>query len=398
MRSDRSKKRKRKSFLLKFFLKLLLLLIVAAGVLLGALTLFEYKPDDREILSISGSSAVRPKPGDTIKILSWNIGYGALGDNASYFLDGGSDVITSDEARVNENMQAISNFINSEQADIMLLQEVDHDSKRSHGINESHYILRNIERSYTATFAINYKALYIPYPIPPLGKMESGLLTVSAYDVNYSTRVSLPCPYDWPMRLINLKRCLMVDRIPVQGSDKDLIVINLHLEAYADAEGQAEQIQAMMAILEEEYAKGNYVIAGGDFNQTFSNVDLSKYPQKPKKWAAEIVDVSSLGSNWTALMDDSVPSCRLLDQPYLNADPDSVQYYVLDGFIVSNNLKVESFHTEQLNFVNSDHNPVILEVNIPAEAPADEMGDNSDEPSDEDGDDGEDNDDDNNNG
>ena len=367
MRSDKKKNKRIKHFFLKLLLRLILILILVVGAVLGALTLLEYKPDDREIISITGSSSIRPKTGDTIKILSWNIGYGALGDNASYFFDGGSDVIPSDEARVNQNMESIFAFLNEERADVMLLQEVDHAGKRTHGLNESRYILDNIEGPYTATFANNYKVLYIPYPIPPIGNVDSGLLTVSVYDMNYATRVSMPCPYDWPMRIVNLKRCLMIDRIAIEGTDKDLILINLHLEAYADAEGQKAQIDAMLSVLEEEYAKGNYVIAGGDFNQTFSNVDTSSYPQNPKKWTPQIVDVSTFGSNWTALMDGSVPSCRLLDQPYLGAEPDKVQYYVIDGFIVSNNLTVESLRTEQLNFVNSDHNPLILEVTIPAE-------------------------------
>ena len=30
--------------------------------------------------------------------------------------------------------------------------------------------------------------------------------------------------------------------------------------------------------MQEEYAKGNYVIAGGDFNQTFPGVDTDKFP------------------------------------------------------------------------------------------------------------------------
>ncbi|MBO4234829.1 MAG: endonuclease [Firmicutes bacterium] len=371
MRSDRHKKKNHR--LAKFLLKLLAFILFLAACFVAALTVFEYSPEPSEIISIAGTSSAHPNAGETIKILSWNIGYGALGDNASFFLDGGKDVITSEEERVNANLDAIASYLDSERADITLLQEVDKSSKRSYGINESHYILENTEGAYTATFAINYKVFYVPYPIPPLGKVNAGLLTTSVYDINFSRRASLPNPFSWPMRIVNLDRCLMIDRISINGSNKDLVVINLHLEAYADSEGNAEQIKAMMEVLEEEYAKGNYVIAGGDFNQTFSSVDLSKYPKQGKRnWEASIVDVTTFGSNWTALMDSSVPSCRLLNKPYVDADKDTFQYYVIDGFIVSNNLKIESLHTKQLNFVNSDHNPVILEVTIPFEEIVDE--------------------------
>ena len=362
MRSDKKTKRKKK--LIGFLLKLLATLVVIVAVFLGGLTFMEYKPQDVEILTVTGTSSARPNIGDTIKIISWNIGYGALGDNASYFLDGGKDVITSDEARVHENMAKISAYLTEQRPDVMLLQEMDHPSKRSYNIHQPQFLFRSLEGSYTATYAINHKAIFIPYPIPPLGKVESGLLTVSVYDTNYATRTSLPCPFSWPMRIINLKRCLMMNRTPVAGGEKSIIFINFHLEPYTDKEGHDAQMNALLKLMEEEYAKGNYVIAGGDFNHTFSSVDLNKYPLDPKKWNPEIVDPSIVGDNFTVLMDDSVPSCRLLDQPYENADPNTFQYYVLDGFIISKNLKVQSIKTDQLNFVNSDHNPVILEVTL----------------------------------
>lgn len=45
--------------------------------------------------------------------------------------------------------------------------------------------------------------------------------------------------------------------------------MNLHLEAYDDGEGKEAQTAMLLQILQEEYVKGNYVIAGGDFNQSF---------------------------------------------------------------------------------------------------------------------------------
>ena len=39
-----------------------------------------------------GISSKEVKKGDSIKMMSWNIGYGALGDNADFFMDGGNHV------------------------------------------------------------------------------------------------------------------------------------------------------------------------------------------------------------------------------------------------------------------------------------------------------------------
>lgn len=334
--------------------------LVAVGLLV--LTVAEYKPAEREKLTAEGSAAKSLAAGDTVKVLSWNVGYGALGDNADFFMDGGTHVVTADEARVKKNLEDIAAFIQGEEADLILAQETDLNSDRSHRVNEAE-ALSAAMMGYTSLFAYNYNALYVPFPLPPLGHVESGLLTLSAYPVAEAERVQLPCPFSWPIRLANLKRCLLVSRIPLEGSEKELVLVNLHLEAYDDGSGKAAQTAMVAQLLREEAEKGNYVIAGGDFNQLFSNVEAG-WDVKEGLWAPGKIDVSAFGSRLQCLMDTRVPSCRSLDQPYAGADQESFQYYLIDGFIVSDNLEVENLETVSLGFTASDHNPVRLTVRL----------------------------------
>ena len=198
-----------------------------------------------------------------------------------------------------------------------------------------------------------------------MGKVDCGISTFSKLNVTSAQRQSLPCPFSYPYRLCNLKRCLMVSRIPIENSDKELVVVNLHLEAYDSGEGKIAQTAQLKELLEEEAAEGNYVIAGGDFNQTFSNVDTSAYPTiSDEMWVPGIIDVDEFSDSLTFYMDSQNPSCRSLDQPYTGADKENFQYYVIDGFIVSSNLQVEEFGVENLEFVNSDHNPLVMKVNL----------------------------------
>ena len=126
---------------------------------------------------------------------------------------------------------------------------------------------------------------------------------------------------------------------------------------------KAAQTQLLAKILSDEAEKGNYVIAGGDFNQVFSNSDQDAFPVHDGYWAPGEVDVSAF-PGFTALQDSSVPSCRSLDRP-LDTTDENFQYYLIDGFIVSDNLQINSIRTEDLGFKNSDHNPVTLTVTIP---------------------------------
>ena len=151
-------------------------------------------------------------------------------------------------------------------------------------------------------------------------------------------------------------------RIPVEGG-KELVIVNLHLEAYDDGEGKAAQAQMLMDILNEETAKGNYVIAGGDFNQVFSNVD-NKYPVFPEQWQPAALDISPYEDTWQFIMCSDTASCRSLYAPLEGNDPNSLQYYIIDGFIVSSNIRVDSHEIVDLGFVSSDHNPQVLNITL----------------------------------
>lgn len=348
------------------FAVLIGLALALALTLLAILTVTEYRPADVEKVDSLGRAEKQLHTGDTIDLISWNIGFGALGDNADFFMDGGTMVKPSTKERVEENIDAVTDFLAGEAADIVLLQEVDEKSTHSYYLDERTMIADGLEASglcYGNSLAYNFKTLFVPYPIPPIGKEQSGQVTFSAYPVSDAERISLPCPFAYPIRLANLKRCLLVNRIPVANSDKELVIINLHLEAYDTGEGKEAQTRMLAQLLSEEAAKGNYVIAGGDFNQTLDTVDLSAYPvQGEGLWQAGIMNTEDF-QGAQCLMDDRVPSCRSLDRPYDREDP-LFQYYVVDGYLVSDNLTVEQMETVDLGFVNSDHNPVRLQVTV----------------------------------
>ena len=116
--------------------------------------------------------------------------------------------------------------------------------------------------------------------------------------------------------------------------------------------------------IKAEYDKGNYVIAGGDFNQEFPGA-LETYPNThPDLWSPGTLDDSMIPSGWSFAYDTSSPSCRLLNQPYDPSDTANTQYYVIDGFILSPNVKLETVKTLDEGFKNSDHNPVQIKVTL----------------------------------
>lgn len=317
-------------------------------------------------VSIKGNITSEIKLNEDMKALSWNIGYGALDENQDFFMDGGKNIKGTSKAVVKTNVNAMADKISEIEPDLFLIQEIDISSKRSYNVNELSMFRKTYsEDEYENSFAHNYKAGYVPVPVPifkSLGKVESGIATFSKYNVTEAKRLQLPNPFSWPVNMVNLKRCLLVNRLPINGSDKELVLINLHLEAYSEEEGKIKQLQQLMGLMQEEFNKGNYVIAGGDFNQTYSNVDISKYPKR-NDWVCPVIDVTQY-PDFTFRMDDLVPTCRSLNKPYYNTDKETHQYYMIDGFVVSNNITINSLETLNLDFKNTDHNPVLMSFKL----------------------------------
>ena len=140
------------------------------------------------------------------------------------------------------------------------------------------------------------------------------------------------------------------------------MLVNLHLEAYDDGEGKIAQTKQLREFIQSEYEKGNYVIAGGDFNQVFPG-SLDVYPNThPENWEPGILAEDTAPDGWTLAYDMSVPSCRLLNQPYDVSDTENTQHYVIDGLILSPNVQLKTVETVDAGFENSDHNPVLVTV------------------------------------
>lgn len=340
-----------------------LLLSFVGGVLIFA-SATTLKVKDSEKMAINGNVSAQIDKSNQLSILTWNTGYGALDERQDCYWDGGKGVYGESKDVVNENISSMKSKVEEINPDIFLLQELDIDSKRSYRINELKAFEETFKNDvYENSFACNFKAGLVPLPLYKMtGRVNAGIATFSKFDMTDSTRIQLPIPFKWPMKLFNLKRCLLVNTMPIEGSDKGLVMINLHLEAYDDGEGKAKQLKMLMDIMKEEYEKGNYVIAGGDFNQTFSTTDYQKYP-KMNDWVCPVIDASEY-IDFTFRMDDTHPTCRSLYKVYAGADKSNFQYYMIDGFIVSNNITINQLETIDLDFKNTDHNPISMKITL----------------------------------
>jgi endonuclease/exonuclease/phosphatase family metal-dependent hydrolase len=340
--------------------------------LLAWLTAAEYRPPETLGLEINRPADSPLNPEFPFKILSWNIGYASLDARQDFFMDGGKTVRPKNDKTVRENLGEIQKFIISRNADMVLIQEADTRSRRSYYLDEAAALAGSFPGS--SVFALNFLCNFVPFPFPEfIGKVSSGLLTLCRFRVSRAERISLPNPFSWPIRAANLKRCLLIERLPLSGGPgegRELILVNLHLEAYDRSGGREAQTKALVDLLRREYEQGNYCIAGGDFNQTFPGFDENLFPVINREFFVPgSLSPSQLDPGWQFAADLQTPSARLLDKPY-SGKPEDTQLYIIDGFILSPNVELLSIKTMDLNFRSSDHNPVEIEVRLKTPNPS----------------------------
>jgi len=317
-------------------------------------TITFFNPDQE----IELQSSVTP---DTLKVntayslITWNIGYAGLGDNMDFFYDGGKQTRDT-KARTLENLDSIKKFLTQNRTDFIILQEVDFESRRSYHFNQVQAIGQAL--NYFTFYATNYQVSFVPVPLNnPMGKVNSGIMTLSRYTPQNAKRIQLPGLSPWPNRVFNLRRCLLITRFPMNNG-REFVLINTHNSAFENDSLKLEEMNFIRQIALNDYEKGNYVIVGGDWNQLPPNFAPDKFGNayETKAFKPLSIDSGFIPTGWQWAYDPTLPTNRYLDRPYSK----SCRTIILDFFLLSPNIQVSDLSTINLNFRYSDHNPVKL--------------------------------------
>ncbi len=340
--------------ILKFLLYLVLVAVLIFGVFLIIAAIKDYTPEPVIVVEQSETS---DELTDSLEfsVLVWNIGYCGLGEDMDFFYDGGKQVRSSEE-NVKKNLAEITSFLKSNDSiNFFLLQEVDKQSKRSYEINQ----VENLQKAYSnykAYFGKNYDVFFVPQPLTePYGNVKSGLLTLSEFQPKQVARHAFTSSYGFPMKYFMLDRCFLVSRYRL-NTGKELLIINTHNSAYDDGSMRAEEMNYLKDFLVSEYEKGNYVIVGGDWNQS---------PPKLRKSIPNFIfdDINFvqikedyLPKDWNWVFANDVPTNRRVYEVW---NKQTTRTTIIDYFLISPNIENISIKNIDLNFQYSDHQPII---------------------------------------
>lgn len=357
---------------------LILAMILTVGGYVVYVIAQYYRIDDNTKLDVTNSASGRVSLGVEYSVMSYNVGFGSYSPEYTFFMDEGlmNDGTKTvgiyakgmNKADVQKNVTGQTAVARRINADFCFFQEVDEKADRSYKINMLESFTTGIS-GYCHTYAVNFHTANLLYPFnDPIGKTTSGLLTMSKFETATAVRRSFPVTTELISKLFDLDRCFAVHYLPIEGSTKQLVLINLHMSAYDEGGTiRAQQLQMLNGVLQEERNKGNYVVAGGDFNHCliadqFPTDELAlqyftSQQQIPEWVKNSVLHNSELTTGYTIAAAINASTCRGADMIYQKGVTYST---VIDGFIVSDNVRVVAEYTEDVDYAYSDHNPVVL--------------------------------------
>lgn len=347
-----------------FILVLAAILYVGGMIAFGAITKFRPAPEETvaAVTPVTPAASPRSNADSVFTFMIWNLGYGGLGKEVDFFYDDGK-MVTSPKEHVLKNNEGFKKVLGEHKdVDFVMLQEVDRNSKRSWKIDQVNEMAQILADHYYA-FAVNYDVKYLPFPFTnPIGKVLGGIQTLSTLAPAESKRISLPGISDFPRKLFYLERCLLQQRYKL-ANGKDLVVINTHFEAY-DEGGTVKKAQRELTkkILEAEYAKGNYVVLGGDWNIAPPDFNVHTWEKEKVEDPLYLMNNDSVYiPDWHYVYDASVATNRKNATPYTEGKTFKT---VIDYFYLSPNIEVQEIKGIDLGFDYSDHQPVVMKVKL----------------------------------
>jgi len=213
---------------------------------------------------------------DTLKVMTWNIRFGA--GRIPFFGDSCGDRVLMTEAETIKYLQAIANYIDTMviKPDILLLQEVDISSKRSAYVNQLQWLLNNTHFNYGA-YASMWNAEIIPSD--GLGKVDAGNAILSRWKITDAERIQLPLRTDQDAltQYFYLRRNILKAKINISGLDTTLYAVNIHATAFATDDTKQKHITKYKEVLDDIDLLDATFVTGGDFNSIPPGADSTDF-------------------------------------------------------------------------------------------------------------------------
>ena len=221
-----------------------------------------FKAEEGALLYEADSLSEAPVSLNQLRVLNYNIKYG--GGRLLFFWECNGERYNMTESEVTAHLDAVVDFINWHDPDILLLQEVDRNSLRSAYIDQVQYILDRTDLNYGA-YAAQHQVDFLP--TDGFGHVDFGNAILTRWPITEATRIALPLVEAYPAyyQYLYLKRHVLTSRIQLPW-DERFYAVNTHLEAFSEGNTKRDQIDVFHEVLSDLSANDHQWVAGGDLN------------------------------------------------------------------------------------------------------------------------------------
>ena len=253
----------------RVFFRILLLVVVLFAVFFfcGSSPTIDEKEYAKIIINDYNSTITNDS---VYSIVTYNVGYlSGMTNNRA---------VAKPKKMFDDNMQKVVSVFKKVDPDIIAFQEIDYAAARSFDVDQENEIAK-LGYNFVAR-GVNWDEHYVPFPYwPPsmhFGKIVSGQSILSKYELKDYERIVLERVANNPFYRDAFYLDRLVQVVKVQLDGKEVVVINLHLEAF-DKSTRIRQMNYVINLF-NKYKKQYPTILLGDFNSRAR--DLSAGIQK----------------------------------------------------------------------------------------------------------------------
>lgn len=296
-------------------------------------------------------------PPPILTVASYNIQYG-IGFN-------GRRTDALDAWDFYERLYTIANILKAINADIVLLQEVDFRSERTHNIDQAYFLALKAGYQYLAK-APHWKTRLLPDLNGHMGPLNHGLAVLSRYPLTNNESHVFDYPSEAPFYVRWLYSPHGGQKVVATLGKEKINIVNVHLEPWA----QKTRERSVKKIVKWIKSMTGPMILGGDFNaippeapiKTYYNLEDTPWFIDKNQWNLD-KDITINAIRKIPGLTDAIPP-----EEYLKNDEAAFTYPAdkptqrLDYLFAGGGAKIIKGYVYKAAGPASDHLPVVAEV------------------------------------
>lgn len=292
-----------------------------------------------------------PQASDRLTVMTWNIGYGALGKNADLIVDKGTSLRALSAAEIRKATASIAERLAAQTTDVICLQENAEAGFLTRGVPVRQMIEEALVDRHNLFWSDMRSVL-----VPSFLHIAHGMSVHARVRLDACTAVLFP--QDDTYFIGGLKKHYggLINRISIEGEPHDWVVFNIHLSAFdPDPNARLGQLQDLLTQAQQAYQEGHFVVIAGDWNMRLSPTAFAHKANNKELSTMMDFPQEVLEDGWTLAVDPGTPTVRSMNASYVAGQN---QTMIIDGFICSPNVAVTHISAADLGFENTDHHPV----------------------------------------